>query len=98
MTATDTVRASAHANCDHPKTKAARAACRRARARAWVEVTRDTVRKGELVRVHTDGEIYEGVILGWGEKRLVIRVGEGDESERVTIASNMLDMVEAPGA
>lgn len=75
----DTVRLSAHANCDHPRTKVARAACRRARRAGWIAVVRgdERVAKGITVRVHTADDMLEGELLGWGEKRIVVRV-EGD--------------------
>jgi hypothetical protein len=73
-----TVRPSAHATCDHPKTKAARAACRRARNSDWVIVARgdERVAKGDTVRVHTADVIHEGQLLGWGESRMIIRVND----------------------
>lgn len=74
-----TVRVSAHAECDHPKTKVARAACRRARRAGWIAVVRgdERVTKGHTVRVHTTDDMLEGELLGWGAKRIVLRV-EGD--------------------
>lgn len=90
MTATDThttdapaveaPRVTAHADCDHPKTKAARAACRRARKAEWVDATRETVVKGDTIRVHTADDMVEGVLLGWGAQRLIVRA----DDERVT--------------
>lgn len=105
MPATDTTvnhvaaapRLSAHANCDHPKTKTARAACRRARRAEWVEVTRVDVDKGDEVRVYVTGDEFEaedmleGVLLGWGSKRLVVRV----DDERITLATTDVIKVEA---
>lgn len=90
------VRVSAHADCTHPKTKAARAKCRRERAAAWVEVVRGDVDKGATVRVTHDGDVSEGQLLGWGEKRLVLRVTDADgETSRETLATAMIDRVEA---
>jgi hypothetical protein len=76
-------RVSAHANCDHPKTKAARAACRRARNSDWIDVTRghELAAKGSTVRVHTEDDMLEGVLLGWGSKTIILRV----DDERVTL-------------
>lgn len=82
-------RVSAHANCDHPKTKAARAACRRARNSDWIDVTRghELAAKGCTVRVHVRGDEFqaedmlEGVLLGWGSKTIILRV----QDERVTL-------------
>jgi type II secretory pathway component PulM len=105
MNATDTTvnnapaatRLSAHAECDHPKTKTARAACRRARRAQWVEVTRIDVDKGDEVRVTVTGDEFEGedmlegVLLGWGSKRLVVRV----DDERITLATSDVIKVEA---
>lgn len=71
-------RLTVHADCDHPSTKAARAACRRARnagAPTWVDATRESVAKGDTVRVtSTDGRTLEGELLAWGPKRLVLSV------------------------
>ncbi|MGD9729245.1 MAG: hypothetical protein AB7L09_22025 [Nitrospira sp.] len=76
-----TPRVTAHADCDHPKTKAARAACRRARKAEWIDVTdRETVAKGDTIRVHTAEDMVEGVLLGWGAQRLIVRA----DDERVT--------------
>lgn len=99
MPATDTTvnhapaaaRLSAHAECDHPRTKTARAACRRARRAEWIEVTRLDVVKGDEVRVHTAEDMLEGVLLGWGAKRLVVRV----QDDRVTLETNDVLKVEA---
>lgn len=83
MNATDTnattARVSAHADCDHPKTKVARAACRRARRSGWLAVVRgdELAAKGATLRVHTTDDLIEGVLLGWGAKQLMLRV-EGD--------------------
>lgn len=77
-------RLSAHAECDHPRTKTARAACRRSRRAEWIDVTRLDVEKGDTVRVHTENDMLEGVLLGWGTKRLVVRV----QDERVTLSTS----------
>lgn len=95
ITATDAPaapRVSAHADCDHPKTKAARAACRRARNSDWVDVARghELAGKGATVRVHTDDDMLEGVLLGWGAKLIVLRV----QDERVSLATSKALRVE----
>lgn len=91
MNATDTDRRTAHADCTHPTTKVARAACRRAKRTVWVPVTRDDVAKGDTIRV---GDV-EGTMLGWGAKRVVIRDGEGAR-HNVAVTDDLV--VEAPGA
>lgn len=73
-------RPSAHADCDHPKTKTARAACRRARKSEWIDATRETVAKGDTIRIHTRDDVVEGTLLGWGSQRLIIRA----DDERMT--------------
>lgn len=88
MIDTDTapVRTSAHADCTHPKTKVARAACRRARRAPWITVTRGDALavKGAAVRVTVTGDEFEGTdevegtLLGWGEKRMIVRDADGD--------------------
>lgn len=85
-------RISAHATCDHPKTKAARAACRRARRSEWVTIVRghDLAVKGAIVRVHTADDMLEGALLGWGAKRIVVRV----EDSRVTLDTAAVTLVE----
>lgn len=85
-------RVSAHANCDHPKTKTARAACRRARNSDWVDVARghELAGKGMIVRVHTEDDMLEGVLLGWGAKLIVLRV----QDERVSLATSKALRVE----
>lgn len=99
MTAPETTittpRVTAHSTCDHPKTKVARAACRRARRAGWVAIVRgdERIRKGLIVRVttadsHVEDELlekrtvisHEGELLGWGEKRIVIRDTDGDRT------------------
>lgn len=91
-TATDTVRMSAHALCEHPKTKTARAACRRARRTEWVEIARghELAVKGATVRVHTDDDMLEGALLGWGAKRMIVRVND----ERITLETETVTRVE----
>lgn len=102
MTDTDTTttaatpRVSAHATCDHPKTKAARAACRRARRAEWVTVVRgdELAAKGNTLRVFVKGDepdMLEGVMLGWGDKTLIVRVND----DRVTLKVDDIDRVEA---
>lgn len=100
MNATDTnattapaARVSAHAMCDHPRTKAARAACRRARRSGWVAVVRgdELAAKGTILRVHTADDMLEGVLLGWGAKQIMLRV----EGERVTVKAADAVQVEA---
>lgn len=84
MTDTTTRTRFSHENCDHPKTKAARAACRRARASNWIDVVRgdELAVKGSLLRVHIastdtrDADMHEGVLLGWGAKRMTLRVND----------------------
>jgi hypothetical protein len=100
MTAPETTittpRVTAHSTCDHPKTKVARAACRRARRAGWVAIVRgdERIRKGLIVRVTTNSHVedellgekrtvishVEGELLGWGEKRIVIRDTDGDRT------------------
>lgn len=99
MTVTDTeptVRVSAHANCDHPKTKVARAACRRARRADWIAIVRgdERVTKGITVRVHTSDDMLEGELLGWGAKRIVLRV----EGDRVNVNADDALKIEIPNA
>lgn len=86
-------RVSAHADCDHPRTKAARAACRRARASAWVAVARGDVAKGDTVRVTSADDQAEGTLLGWGVKRVTLRDADGD---RVNFEVTDELVVEAP--
>lgn len=83
MTETNTVvRPSAHAECDHPKTKTARAACRRNRNSIWSPILRENAAKGDNIRVHTGGlGAVEGQMLGWGEKRIIVRLE--DDSRKV---------------
>lgn len=89
MTAVDTtteptVRISAHANCDHPRTKVARAACRRARRAGWITIVHgdERIAKGMTVRVTVRGDEIEGsdelegTLLGWGAKRLIVRADD----------------------
>lgn len=73
----------AHADCDHPATKTARAACRRARAAGgpvWADVTQAeaTRLKGETVRVTMQSDdaerVFEGTLVGWGAKRIIVSV------------------------
>jgi hypothetical protein len=80
-TAEAPARVTAHANCDHPKSKVARAACRRARRAEWIDTDRENVAKGDDVRVHTADDMLEGVLLGWGAQRLIVRV----DDERMTL-------------
>lgn len=87
--------ATAHAECTHPRTKVARAACRRARRSGWTVIARGDVDKGDTVRVTLDGNVTEGVMLGWGEKRLIVR---DDDNGRVTFAITEALIVEAPTA
>lgn len=99
MNATDTApaaRVSAHADCDHPKTKAARAACRRARRSDWVAVVRgdELAAKGATLRVHVEDDMLEGTMLGWGAKQLMLRV----EGERVAVKTADVIRVEARNA
>jgi hypothetical protein len=94
MNATDT-RLTVHANCDHPTTKVARAACRRARNQGWALVTREDVRKGDRVRVTTAGDQVEGTLLGWGAKRLIVR--DDTDAQRVFATADVTS-VEAPAA
>ncbi len=99
MNATDSdttapVRVSAHADCDHPRTKAARAACRRARKSGWVAVVRGDAVKGATLRVHTSDDMPEGTMLGWGAKQLMLRV----EGERVAVKTADVVKVEAKPA
>lgn len=81
---TATVRVSAHADCTHPRSKVARAACRRARRSGWLAIVRgdELAVKGVNVRVHTVDDMLEGKLLGWGEKRMIVR--DADDV-RVTI-------------
>jgi hypothetical protein len=78
-------RLTVHADCDHPATKAARAACRRARtapAPVWVDATRESVAKGDLVRVSlADDVVLEGTLSAWGPKRLVLVVTDGQRHQ-----------------
>lgn len=80
-----------HDNCDHPKTKAARAACRRARASIWAIVERGDVEKGATVRVHTADDMLEGTLLGWGAKRIVVRV----DDTRANVNAADIEKIEA---
>lgn len=82
-TITATRTPSAHADCTHPRSKAARAACRRARKSDWAAITRghELAVKGATVRVHTEADMLEGVLLGWGAKLIVVRV----DDERITV-------------
>lgn len=96
-TATDTTtRLTVHANCDHPATKAARAACRRARtapAPVWVDATRESVAKGDTVRVTlTDEAVLEGELIGWGAKRMIVAVTGG---QRHQLAADTIAAVQA---
>lgn len=91
ITADAPTRMTAHANCDHDKTKVARAACRRARRAEWITVDRQAVVKGDTVRVHTEQDMLEGVLLGWGTQRLIVRV----DDERITLKTADITRVEA---
>jgi hypothetical protein len=96
MNATDTDRRTIHALCDHPATKVARAACRRATRQAWIAVTREDVVKGDTIRITNPGGLpVEGTLLGWGAKRLIVR---NTSDERVTFEVGDRLVVEAPGA
>lgn len=68
-----------HTDCDHPHTKVARAACRRARAREWETITRSQLqgRVGFDVKVHTPDGVIEGTLLGWGTRALAVRDANG---------------------
>lgn len=91
---TTTVRVSAHADCTHPRSKVARAACRRARRSGWLAVVRgdELAVKGATVRVHTADDMAEGTLLGWGDKRLVLRDADG---VRVNFKTDVVLKVEA---
>lgn len=94
MNATDTTTArklTAHADCEHPATKTARAACRRARnagAPRWIGATRESVAKGDTVRVTVDDVTLEGTLVGWGAKRLIVSV-DGGQRHNITIVDDM---------
>lgn len=103
MNDTDTTaRVSAHADCDHPKTKAARAACRRARRSDWITVERghELAVKGAALRVTVTGDefeaedVLEGTMLGWGAKQIMLRV----EGDRVTFKTEDIVRVEVRNA
>lgn len=95
MNATDTTaRITAHSNCDHPKTKAARAACRRGRTASWTIIDREAAVKGSHVRVTcVEGEVIEGELIGWGAKRLIVRT----ETVRVNLVIEAVELVEVKG-
>lgn len=79
----------AHADCDHPVTKTARAACRRARKGAVTLLTRETAAKGQLVTItRPDAEPVIGTLIGWGDKRIVLRDTEGTRVN-VTVAEGV---------
>lgn len=78
-----TARTSTHSTCDHAKTKADRAACRRARTSDWAPASRGDVSKGHTVRVHTAQDMLEGTLLGWGAKLIVVRVDDHRVSVKV---------------
>jgi endonuclease YncB( thermonuclease family) len=95
-TAAPASRLTVHADCDHPATKAARAACRRAKAApapVWVDATRESVAKGDTLRVTlTDGGSLEGELVAWGPKRLVM-IHEG--GLRHQLATDTIDTAQA---